>query len=464
MAPTRARALHPTLLREYDIRGVVGDNLSAEDARAIGLAFGTMLVRDRGRTVAVGYDGRLTSPELEQALVAGLTATGLSVTRIGLGPTPMLYYAAHELTTDGAVMVTGSHNPSDYNGFKLSRRGKPFYGADIQELGRVAAKGEFASGAGVTGAREVLDAYVERLARDFRDIRALDVVWDPGNGAAGEAVTRLVRQLPGRHRVINGKIDGRFPAHHPDPTVESNLAQLKEAVIQGKCDLGFALDGDGDRIGAVDGQGRVLWGDQILVLLAAEVLKDEPNSTIIADVKASQVFFDEIRRLGGKPLMWKTGHSLIKAKMQELNAPLAGEMSGHIFFRHRFYGFDDALYAAVRLLAAVASGGESLAEMRDALPQMMNTPEIRFDCAESRKFKVVEEVRERLKSVPGLEVDSVDGARVTSADGWWLLRASNTQAVLVARCESRTAEGLTRLKAGLARQLSLSKVDVPDLG
>ena len=464
MVSTQARALHPTLLREYDIRGVVGDNLSAEDARAIGLAFGTMLVRDRGRSVVVGYDGRLTSPELEQALVAGLTATGMSVTQIGLGPTPMLYYAAHELATDGAIMVTGSHNPSDYNGFKLSRQGKPFYGADIQELGRVAAKGEFASGAGTTGGREILDAYVERLARDFRDIRALNVVWDPGNGAAGEAVTRLVRQLPGRHRIINGTIDGRFPAHHPDPTVESNLAQLKEAVIQGKCDLGFALDGDGDRIGAVDGQGRVLWGDQILVLLAAEVLKDEPKSTIIADVKASQVFFDEIRRLGGKPLMWKTGHSLIKAKMQELNAPLAGEMSGHIFFRHRFYGFDDALYAAVRLLAAVASGAKSLAELRDALPQMINTPEIRFDCAESRKFKVVEEVLERLKSAPGLEVDGVDGARVTTADGWWLLRASNTQAVLVARCESRTAEGLARLKAALARQLSLSQVDVPDLG
>ena len=464
MVSSQARVLHPTLLREYDIRGIVGDNLSAADARAIGLAFGTLLARDGGRTVAVGLDGRLTSPELEKALVEGLTATGMAVTRVGLGPTPMLYFAAHELATDGAVMVTGSHNPSDYNGFKFSHRGNPFYGAAIQELGRIAAKGEFASGSGATASRDILDAYVERLARDFRDIPALDVVWDPGNGAAGEAVTRLVKRIPGRHRIINGTIDGRFPAHHPDPTVEGNLAQLKDAVIEGKCDLGIALDGDGDRIGVVDGRGRVLWGDQILVLLAAEVLKDEPQATIIADVKTSQVFFDEIRRLGGSPLMWKTGHSLIKAKMQELKAPLAGEMSGHIFFRHRYYGFDDALYAAVRLLAAVAAAKKSLAELRDALPQMTNTPEIRFDCAEDRKFKVVAEVRARLRAVPGLDVNDVDGVRVTTNDGWWLLRASNTQAVLVARCESRTEAGLARLKAALAHELASSKVDAPDLG
>ncbi len=464
MAKPGARDLHPTLLREYDIRGVIGQTLSAEDARAIGRSFGTILAEDGGRTVAVGYDGRLESPELERALVEGLTATGLTVTRIGLGPTPMIYFAAHELATDGSVMVTGSHNPPEYNGFKFSLRGKPFYGADIQRLGRVAAGGEFARGSGRVDARDVLDAYVERLARDYRGTRELAVAWDPGNGAAGDAVTRLVRRLPGRHTVINGTIDGRFPAHHPDPTVEKNLAQLKAAVIDGKCDLGFAFDGDADRIGMIDGRGRVLWGDQILVLLAGEVLKDEPGATVIADVKASQVFFDEIRRLGGKPLMWKTGHSLIKAKMQELKAPLAGEMSGHIFFRHRFYGVDDALYAAVRLLSVVACGSQSLAALRDALPGMVNTPEIRFDCAEDRKFKVVEDVRRRLQTVSGIEVNDVDGVRVTNADGWWLLRASNTQAVLVARCESRTAEGLARLKAALAEQLRQSRVAVPDLG
>jgi phosphomannomutase len=464
MATSGARALHPTLLREYDIRGVIGKTLSAADARAIGLAFGTILSRDGGRTVAVGYDGRLESPELERALVEGLAATGMVVTRIGLGPTPMIYFAAHELAADGSVMVTGSHNPPEYNGFKFSRRGKPFYGADIQMLGRVAAEGAFARGEGHAVACDLREAYVERLARDYRGARELAVAWDPGNGAGGDAVTRLVRRLPGRHTVINGTIDGRFPAHHPDPTVESNLAQLKAAVIEGKCDLGFAFDGDADRIGLVDGQGRVLWGDQILVLLAGEVLKDEPGATIIADVKASQVFFDEIGRLGGKALMWKTGHSLIKAKMQELKAPLAGEMSGHIFFRHRFYGVDDALYAAVRLLSVVASGEKSLAQMRDALPGMVNTPEIRFDCAEDRKFDVIEEVRKRLKGKTGAEVNEVDGVRVTTADGWWLLRASNTQAVLVARCESRSTEGLARLKAALAEQLTLSRVAIPDLG
>ncbi|MBM3733237.1 MAG: phosphomannomutase/phosphoglucomutase [Acidimicrobiia bacterium] len=464
MAKDGARALHPTLLREYDIRGVVGKTLTAEDARAIGLAFGSILARDGGRTVVVGYDGRIESPDLERALVQGLTATGMSVTRIGLGPTPMIYFAAHDMASDGSVMVTGSHNPPEYNGFKFSHRGKPFYGADIQNLGRVAAEGAFASGRGETRDRNVLDAYVARLARDHRGTRELAVAWDPGNGAAGDALTRLVRKLPGRHTVINATIDGRFPAHHPDPTVEKNLAQLKAAVTGGKCDLGFAFDGDADRIGMVDGRGRVLWGDQILVLLAGEVLKDEPGATIIADVKASQAFFDEIARLGGRPLMWKTGHSLIKAKMQELKAPLAGEMSGHIFFRHRFYGVDDALYAAVRLLSVVASGDKSLAELRDALPAMVNTPEIRFDCAEDRKFRVVEEVQRRLKTAPGLAVDDVDGVRVTTADGWWLLRASNTQAVLVARCESRNAEGLARLKAALAEQLTLSRVAIPDLG
>ena len=463
MAKKEARTLHSTLLREYDIRGIVGETLFPEDARTIGRAFGSIIARDGGKTAAVGYDGRLSSPEMEKAVVEGLTAVGISVIRVGRGPTPMLYYAAHEMATDGAVMVTGSHNPPSHNGFKLSRKGKSFYGADIQRLGEIATKGDFTAGIGVVGAREVLDDYVQRLARDYRGARALRVAWDPGNGAAGEATQKLVRLLPGRHTVINGTIDGTFPAHHPDPTVEKNLDQLKAAVIDGNCDLGFAFDGDGDRIGMVDGQGRVLWGDQILVLLAADVLKDEPRSVIIADVKASQVFFDEIRRMGGKPLMWKTGHSLIKTKMQELGAPLAGEMSAHIFFRHRYYGFDDALYAAVRMLSVAASSDKSVAQMRDALPQMVNTPEIRFDCPEERKFEVIAEVQKRLKGAKGMEVNDVDGVRVTTSDGWWLLRASNTQAVLVARCESGDAAGLARLKAALAEQLTMSKVEVPDL-
>ena len=272
----------------------------------------------------------------------------------------------------------------------------------------------------------------------------------------------LVKGLPGRHVLLNDAIDGRFPAHHPDPTVEKNLAQLKATVAREKCDLGIAFDGDGDRIGVIDGRGRVLWGDQLLAILAAEVLADLPGATVIADVKTSQVFFDEIRRLGGKPMMWKAGHSHIKNKMAETGAPLAGEMSAHIFFKHRYYGYDDALYAAVRLLAALARSGESLAAVYDRLPKLMNTPELRFECAEDRKFEVIEEARKRLAGRKGIVVHDIDGVRVETADGWWLLRASNTQAVLVARCESKTAQGLERLKESLKAELAAGGVAYPD--
>ena len=459
---SESRRLHPTLLREYDIRGIVGETLFAEDYRAVGRAFGTMLAKDGGKRVAVGYDGRLTSPEMESALVSGLAACGLDVTRIGRGPTPMLYYAAHALGADAGLMVTGSHNPPSHNGIKMVKQGHSFYGADIKALGGVAAGGAFASGKGAVGEKPMLADYVARVLSDYRGDRPLTAVWDPGNGAAGEAVQALTSKLPGRHVLINETIDGTFPAHHPDPTVEKNLAQLKDAVAREKADIGIAFDGDGDRIGIVDSKGRVLWGDQLLVILAAEILKEHPGAPIIADVKASQVFFDEITRMGGRPIMWKTGHSLIKSKMYEEKAPLAGEMSAHIFFKHRYYGFDDALYAAVRLLSIVASGADSLTAMRDRLPAMVNTPELRFDCAEDRKFQVIEEVRERLKGAKGIEVHDIDGVRVQNKDGWWLLRASNTQAVLVARCESKSDEGLDRLKDALADQLGKSGVKLPD--
>lgn len=459
---SEARRLHPTLLREYDIRGIVGETLFAEDYRAVGRAFGTVLAKDGGKRVAVGYDGRLTSPDMESALVSGLVACGLDVTRIGRGPTPMLYYASHALAADAGLMVTGSHNPPSHNGIKIVKQGRSFYGADIKALGDLAATGAFASGKGAVADKPMLADYVARVLSDYRGVRPLAVVWDPGNGAAGEAVQALTAKLPGRHVLINEAIDGNFPAHHPDPTVEKNLAQLKETVAREKADVGIAFDGDGDRIGVVDSKGRVLWGDQLLVILASEILKEQPGAPIIADVKASQVFFDEITRMGGRPIMWKTGHSLIKNKMYEEKAPLAGEMSAHIFFKHRYYGFDDALYAAVRLLSIVASGAESLTAMRDRLPAMVNTPELRFDCAEDRKFKVIEEVRERLKGAEGIRVHDIDGVRVQNEDGWWLLRASNTQAVLVARCESKTEDGLKRLKAALAEQLEKSSVKLPD--
>ena len=454
----------PSILREYDIRGIVPDTLGPEDVRAIGRAFATILLQRGLKTAAVGYDGRLSSPELETALVEGLAASGVDVTRIGRGPTPMLYFAQATLPTDAGLMVTGSHNPPDHNGIKMIVEGQPFFADDIRLLGERAGRGDFADEAGRGTEKKVLGDYVIRLEKDFAaGDPPLNVAWDAGNGAAGEALVMLTERLPGRHILLNEEIDGTFPAHHPDPTVESNLDQVKAAVAENGCDLGIAFDGDGDRIGVIDGRGRVLWGDQLLVILAREVLDDVPGATIIADVKSSRVFFDEITRMGGRALMWKTGHSHIKNKMAETGAPLAGEMSAHIFFKHRYYGFDDALYVAVRLLSTLARGGESLDVLLDRLPVMMNTPELRFDCPEDRKFAVIEEVRDRLRGAGGLNVHDIDGVRVETDDGWWLLRASNTQAALVARCESGTANGLERLKEQLRHQLTESGVEPPNL-
>lgn len=458
------RRLDPTILREYDIRGIVGQTFSAADVSAIGRAFAAMIVRDGGETIAVGYDGRHSSPKLEAALVDALAASGLKVFRIGLGPTPMLYYAAHTLGTDAGAMITGSHNPPDYNGVKMIQGGRSVFGMRIGELGRMAAEGDFVSGAGSVAERPVAEEYVARLRQGFTGERPLFVAWDAGNGATGEVLQKLVSSLPGRHLLLNEVIDGDFPAHHPDPTVEANLEQLKCAVVGEGCDLGIAFDGDGDRIGVVDSKARVVWGDQLLAILAADVLAQVPGATIISDVKASQMVFDEIARLGGKPLMWKTGHSLIKDKMLETGAPLAGEMSGHIFFAHRYYGFDDALYAALRLLTIVSRAPGGLDQLHDALPVMVNTPEVRIPCPEERKFRVVDEVKARLETMDGITVNDIDGVRVQNEDGWWLLRASNTQGALVVRCESGSEQGLERLKRIVADQLQASGVEAPDLG
>src|SRR6516225_2044308 len=396
----------PTILREYDIRGVVGKTLSSADAQAIGRGYAVALGEAGGGRVAVGYDGRLTSPELEAALVDGLVTEGAEVVRIGRGPTPMLYYAAATLGVDGGVMVTGSHNPPDHNGFKFVFQGKPFYGAAIRRLGEIALaldapqqrRGRFTDLA-------IRDDYVARLARDYDGARPLTVAWDAGNGATGEVMQELTARLPGRHILLNETIDGTFPAHHPDPTMPENLVQLQQAVARERCDIGVAFDGDGDRIGVVDGRGRILWGDQLMVVLARDVLARHPGAPIIADVKASQVLFDEIARMGGHPVMAATGHSLIKAKLAEMHAPLAGEMSGHIFFAD---GFDDAIYVAVRLLGILSRTPYTLAEMRDRLPAVVNTPELRFPCPEARKFEVVREVRERLRR-HGAEITDIDG-------------------------------------------------------
>ncbi len=455
---------HPTVLREYDIRGIVGETLGADDARAIGRGFATLLRRDGGNKVAVGYDGRTSSPMLEEALVAGLTASGVDVVRIGMGPTPMLYYAeASAKDVHGGIQITGSHNPADYNGFKMVFKGRPFFGADILKLGEMAAAGDWLDGQGTTESRDVLEAYVDRLLQglnglDTGPLSKLQVGWDAGNGAAGPALEMLATKMPGLHYCMYTKVDGQFPHHHPDPTEEKNLADLKALVAGRKLDFGIAFDGDGDRIGAIDGEGRVIWGDQLLMIYAEDVLAKLPNSTIIADVKASRALFDSIAAHGGKPLMWKTGHSLIKSKMKETGSPLAGEMSGHVFFADEYYGYDDALYAAVRLIAASMRLGKSVTELRGAMPQMLNTPEMRFQVDESRKFAAIDEVKERLSGTTA-QVDDTDGVRVTTDDGWWLLRASNTQDVLVARAESDSQEGLDRLMAQIDEQLALSGLE-----
>ena len=458
---TFTHEFHSSVLREYDIRGIVGETLSTDDARAVGRLFGTIVRRNGGSRVCVGYDGRLSSPDMEAALVEGLTAAGINVERIGCGSTPMLYYAVFATDADGGVMVTGSHNPPTHNGFKMMLGKKPFFGADITNLAVLAAAGDVENGPGTIKNNKIFPQYIERVLRDFEGSRVLSAVWDPGNGAGADAVTELVKTLPGRHIVINGAIDGTFPAHHPDPTVPKNLEQLIECVKAEKADVGFAFDGDADRIGIVDGQGRILWGDQIMQVLAEDVLKTHPGAPIIADVKASQAFFDEVARMGGQAVMWKTGHSLIKNKMAELKAPLAGEMSGHIFYADKYYGFDDALYVAVRFLSIMARDESfDLIERYNHFPAMINTPELRFPCADDRKFTVIDEVKARLRNSDA-DVNDIDGVRVSGKGGWWLLRASNTQAVLVARAEADTSENLGLLRSELAAQLKESGVDLP---
>lgn len=462
MSTSFKHQFEPTSLREYDIRGIVGKTLHREDAYAIGRTFGSIVRRSGGTSVTVGYDGRVSSPRLEEALVDGLVASGIEVKRVGRGPTPMLYYGAVSRNADGAIMVTGSHNPPDHNGFKMMLQGKPFFGQQIRELGTLAAAGDVVDEA--VGHAESIDPseeYIERLLRDYDGDKSLKIVWDNGNSAAGDVLQRLVKRLPGEHTVLYPEIDGTFPNHHPDPTVEANLVDLVAEVRSQRADVGIAFDGDADRIGVVDGEGNVLWGDQILVLLARDVLRQRPGATIIADVKASQVLFDEIAKAGGKPLMWRTGHSLIKSKMAETASPLAGEMSGHIFFADKWYGFDDALYAAIRVLSIVARLPESLAKWRSALPVMVNTPELRFPCADTRKFDVIREVAQRLEA-EGANVSSIDGVRVSTEDGWWLLRASNTQAVLVGRIEAQSNSGLERLKSAFTQQLEASGLEAPD--
>ncbi len=441
-----------TILREYDVRGQIGKNLSEDDAYALGRAFASFVINqtpDKSEyLICVGYDGRNSSPALSNELIRGLQASGVNVVNVGLGPTPMLYFSVKHLNADAGIMVTGSHNPPDYNGFKMTLNKSPVFGKDIQEIGRISASGELTTGSGDVKEKDIRQEYVDRLIQDLDLDRELNIAWDAGNGAAGEILQMLVKKIPGEHHLIFEDIDGSFPNHHPDPTVDENLVDLQNLVKENNCDLGIAFDGDGDRIGVINEHGDVLRCDILMTIYAREIIKNTPNATIIGDVKCSSVMFDEINNMGGNAFMWKTGHSLIKDKMRELNAPLAGELSGHIFFADKYYGFDDALYCSVRLLNELSKASGALSSLTKHLPILFNTPEIRIEVDEAEKFDLVPRVLANLKSQENsdTELDDIDGVRVSSPDGWWLLRPSNTQNVLVARIESDSKDGLAKLK------------------
>ncbi len=462
---TSATSVDPRILRAYDIRGVYEESLTEDVAQAIGKAYATTVARHFSTdtpVIVMARDGRMSSPALAQALAEGMISAGANVIDTGIGPTPMLYYAVHYLEANGGIMVTGSHNPPTHNGFKMTLGTKPFFGDDIAALGESIEAQDLKTGDGTLTEQPMLETYVERLLQGFDTDaagRELTVVWDAGNGAAGEAMRLLTDKLPGQHTLLYETIDGTFPNHHPDPTVPENLEELVMMVKKQKADVGIAFDGDGDRIGAVDGKGRIIWGDQLMMFFSREVLTRKPGATIIADVKASQTLFDDIAAHGGNPVMWKTGHSLIKAKMAEENAAMAGEMSGHIFFADGYYGYDDGLYAAVRLIDLLAQSEESLTEMRDGIPEAINTPEIRIEVDEDRKFGIIEEIRHRLRDA-GEDVNEVDGVRVSSEGGWWLARASNTQPAIIVRCEAPDEDILSNLKAMVESQLRLSGVNL----
>jgi phosphomannomutase len=469
---------HSSILRAYDIRGVIGETLNVEDAYNIGRAFAVFLTAENKSKVVIGYDGRLSSPELKESVIRGLMDSGMTALEIGLCPTPMLYFGVYHLEADAGIMITGSHNPANHNGFKFMLKERPFYGDDILKLGKIAEDGVFADGNGTVEHVQMMEDYVNHLANDC-DIESksglldeldnfledkekrLKISWDIGNGATGEVVQKLTSKLKAQHFLLFEEIDGNFPNHHPDPTVEANLQDLKNSVLTNDCDIGVAFDGDGDRVGVVDDKGEVLWGDQLMCLFARDVLEDHPGATIIADVKASQVLFDEIKKAGGVPLMWKTGHSLIKAKMKETKSPLAGEMSGHIFFADHYFGFDDGIYAAIRIINIILKEGKSLSEIRKSLPKTFSTPEIRVECSEEAKFEIVERIKTQLRA-KNINFNDVDGIRMQNENGWWLLRASNTSAVLVARCEALSQENLDKLKQDLRAKLTANKISIPE--
>lgn len=440
------------IFREYDIRGIVGEDLTPEVAEVIARAYATYLRQFGERTVIVGYDNRWSSPVLRDAVIKGLTGTGMDVLDIGTVITPVFYYARIHYGVDGGMMITASHNPPEYNGFKLTHGYATLYGEEIQEIRRIAAQGDFPAGAGSVEARDAVGAYREMILAKIRlGPRRLRVVVDCGNGTSSLVAPQILSDLGCEVIPLYCDSDPSFPHHHPDPVDPRNLQDLIRTVLETEADVGLGFDGDGDRLGCVDERGNIIWGDMLMILFWREILPKYPGTTAIVEVKCSQALVEEIERLGGEPIFYRTGHSLIKNKMKEIGAVFTGEMSGHMFFADEYYGYDDAIYAACRLLRILSHTDQPLSGLLADVPRYPITPETRVDCPDDRKFEVVAEVTRRFRE--RYPVIDVDGARVLFPDGWGLIRASNTQPVLVLRAESTTQEGLERIKQAIAEEL-----------
>ena len=448
----------PTILRSYDIRGQVGTTLSTDDAFAIGAGFGQQIRATSKGRVAVGRDGRLSSPELSAALIDGLCQAGCHVFDIGVGPTPMLYFADRHLGCDGAIQVTGSHNPPDYNGFKMVRAHQSYFGDDIQMLGHACAAGLTLGSAGTVEQISVFDSYIDRLRQNI-DFGDFTVVWDAGNGAAGPAVEALVQPISGHHKTLFTDIDGHFPNHHPNPVDPSTLKLLRKQVSAANAECGIGFDGDGDRIGVIDNQGRQISGDILTAFLSLDILSRRKGADILFDVKSSSVALDLVRRAGGKPHLWRTGHSHMKQRLKELNAPLAGEMSGHIFIADDFFGFDDGLYVACRFLSRLSAmartRSERLTDFLDQLPPSFTTPECHISCPDDEKFAAVDRLSQQISAtVPAEQLNLIDGVRLTTDSGWCLVRASNTEPALVVRAEGVDEAALDQMVAFVRTHLA----------
>ncbi len=444
--------VNPYIFREYDIRGVADIDLNEEVVKKIGMAFGTILKRKGGKKITLGYDIRLSSERIKENVKEGVLETGIDVIEIGPVPTPLLYFSVFRLKTHGGIQITGSHNPKEYNGMKLMLFKDTLYGEGIQRLKEIIEGEDFEKGKGKKiKYGKIIDDYIEDVNKKVNINKKFKFAVDPGNGTCGPLVEKLWGSYKIEFKGINMEPDGNFPSHLPDPTVKEYLNDLFKVMERDEFDGGIGFDGDGDRIGIIDDKKRIIFGDKILAILSKKILKDYPGSKIIFDVKTSKGVVEYIKKLGGKPIIWKTGHSLVKAKLKEENAPIAGEMSGHIFFNDRYYGYDDAVYASIRIFELMEEEGKKLSELHDEIPFYHSTPEIRVPCPDEKKFQVVEKVKKRLKEK--YEVIDIDGARIEFEDGFGLVRASNTQPVLVLRFEGKTEEKLENIKEIILREL-----------